>query len=79
LTPSQIVENLITYEEKDYIILFILEIGSLEKMIDYIVKGGDIILEAGVILLRSGNEDQKELFCPTRSPTLNQLFFPGFL
>jgi hypothetical protein len=63
---------LIPYEEEDRFILFILEIDSLKKLIDYIIEGGGIILEAGVILLRSGNEDRKELFRLTRSPTLNQ-------
>jgi hypothetical protein len=62
---------LITCEEKDRFILFILETGSLEKIVDCIVEGGGIILEAGVILLKSGNEDWKELFCPARSPALN--------
>jgi hypothetical protein len=61
---------LIPCEEKDRFILFILEIDSLEKIIEGIIKRGGVIL-TGVILLRRGNEDWKELFCPTRSPALN--------
>jgi hypothetical protein len=62
---------LIPDDKEGRFILFILEIGSLEKIIEGIIKRGGIIL-MGVILLRRGNEDRKELFCPTRSPTLNQ-------
>jgi hypothetical protein len=62
---------LIPYEEKDRFILFILDISSLEKLVDYIVEGRGIILKEMIILLRSGNEDWKEPFCPARSPALN--------
>jgi hypothetical protein len=47
---------LIPCEEKDRFILFILEIGSLKKIVERIIEGGGIILEAGVILL---NDDGK--------------------
>jgi hypothetical protein len=47
---------LILGKKKSYFILFILEIGSLEEIVDCIVKGGGIVLE-GIILL---NIDGKE-------------------
>jgi hypothetical protein len=60
-------------EEESYFILFILKIDSLEKIIDYIIERGGIILkEERIISLRNGNKDWKELFYPIRSPTLNQ-------
>jgi hypothetical protein len=43
---------LIPCEEKGRFILFILEIDSLEKLVDCIVEGGGVILEERVILLR---------------------------
>jgi hypothetical protein len=42
---------LIPCEEKGRFVLFILDIGSLEKLIDCIVEGRGIILEEGIILM----------------------------
>jgi hypothetical protein len=44
---------LIPYEKKDHFILFILDINSLKKLIDYIIKGRGfgIIPEKGIILM----------------------------
>jgi hypothetical protein len=39
------IEDLIPGKEESYFILFVLEIGSLEKIVDGIVEGGGFILE----------------------------------
>jgi hypothetical protein len=45
------IEDLIPDEDESYFILFILEIGSLEKIVDYIIEGRRFILER-IIRLR---------------------------
>jgi hypothetical protein len=43
---------LIPCEKEGRFILFILEIGSLEKIVEGIIEGGGVILKEGVIRLR---------------------------
>jgi hypothetical protein len=50
---------LIPCEEEGRVILFILEIGSLKKIVDCIVEGRGIILWEGIILQGGDNDGER--------------------
>jgi hypothetical protein len=74
---------LIPDEEEYYFILFILEIDSLKKIIDFIIEGGGIILEGIIriegiiidILLDDNNREILDIF--SIEDRLKYLIYPG--